>query len=445
VTHMRSPLPRHLLLLLLALLLAPQTWAQEGRGKHFGIRKVERLHLDDVHAGRDQEHFVELYLRALTASGQPAELLPPWPLEIREDDERIDPSKIEVTPLEETGQGVACVLAIDVSPTMERPFEQAKKAALRFLDRLQPTDHLAVVSFAGEPEVVAPFTASLSAKRAQINALQVDSESLSTRLFDGVYLALQQIRDTPDLPRRSFVIVFSDGGDSGSVHGFDAAVDLSKGDESEPRILVFAIGYRQFGGRGLDVLERLAEQSGAEFLRASSTILLQGFYEDIWHQMMQSYVVRFPSKMDGESHNVQVEISGQVEGRTARYPDYPTLIWPYLLTIGLLGLLIAGVLHGLQRRSAGQLVAMEPGQSHRSFPLQKGPNRVGALPDNDIVISASAISRNHAVIHVNGSRVEVEDLGSTNGTFINDKPVRTSPLRPSDRIRFGDVELIYTR
>ena len=436
--------PRPLLMLLLGLVLVPQAWAQEQRTERLGIRKVERIHLDDVHAGRDQEHLVELYLRALTASGQPAELLPPWPLEIREDGRRIDPSDIDVTPLEETERGVACVLAIDTSPTMERPFQHAKKAALRFLDRLHETDHLAVVSFAGAAKVVAPFSASLSAKRAQINALEIDTESLSTRLFDGLHLALEQIRSTPDLPRRAFVIVFSDGGDSGSVRGFDAIVELGRGSEHQPKILSFAIGYHQFGGRGLEVLERLAKQSGAEFLRASSTILLQGFYEDIWHQMMQSYIVRFPSKMDGKSHTIEVEISGLSESRSARYPDYPTSIWLYLLIVGLLGLVAAAIVL-LLRRPVGQLVVMTPGQPQRSFPLKRGPNRVGALPENEIVLSAPAVSRQHAIIYVNGRHVEVEDMGSTNRTFVNDKPIRTSPLRPSDRIRFGDVELVYRR
>ena len=99
----------------------------------------------------------------------------------------------------------------------------------------------------------------------------------------------------------------------------------------------------------------------------------------------------------------------------------------------------------LLQRPVGQLVIVAPGQPQQSFPLKKGANRVGALPENDIVISAPAVSRHHAIIHVNGRRVEVEDKGSTNRTFVNDKPIRTSPLRPSDRIRFGDVELVYRR
>src|SRR3954452_9679993 len=48
------------------------------------------------------------------------------------------------------------------------------------------------------------------------------------------------------------------------------------------------------------------------------------------------------------------------------------------------------------------------------------------------------VSRRHARISVQGGQVVAEDLGSTNGTYVNDQPI-SSPraLRPGDRIRVG--------
>jgi len=54
------------------------------------------------------------------------------------------------------------------------------------------------------------------------------------------------------------------------------------------------------------------------------------------------------------------------------------------------------------------------------------------------------VSRKHAVIHRAGSDFTIEDVGSTNGTFINKKKIQTrtpQPIKPGDEIRFGKLSL----
>ena len=70
---------------------------------------------------------------------------------------------------------------------------------------------------------------------------------------------------------------------------------------------------------------------------------------------------------------------------------------------------------------------------------------IGALPDNDIVVPSPAVSRYHAQIHCRGRHVEIKDVGSSNGTFVNGTAVRSCPLEPGDRLRIGDVDLVYER
>jgi predicted component of type VI protein secretion system len=60
----------------------------------------------------------------------------------------------------------------------------------------------------------------------------------------------------------------------------------------------------------------------------------------------------------------------------------------------------------------------------------------------DIVVHSELVSRRHAEIRVTPSAVEIEDLGSRNGTFVNgDRIAGARPLRPGDTVEIGDVRL----
>lgn len=74
--------------------------------------------------------------------------------------------------------------------------------------------------------------------------------------------------------------------------------------------------------------------------------------------------------------------------------------------------------------------------------LKDGVYRIGREKPADIVIPDSTISGNHAELQVNGSEWSVRDLGSTNGTFVNDLPLRAiTRIREADALRLGSVHL----
>ncbi|MDW8296122.1 MAG: FHA domain-containing protein [Raineya sp.] len=67
---------------------------------------------------------------------------------------------------------------------------------------------------------------------------------------------------------------------------------------------------------------------------------------------------------------------------------------------------------------------------------------IGRASNNDIVIQDSAVSRNHLKITKTAQGEYIlEDLGSTNGTFVNGKPVRTCKLQANDVVKIGDTVL----
>lgn len=92
-----------------------------------------------------------------------------------------------------------------------------------------------------------------------------------------------------------------------------------------------------------------------------------------------------------------------------------------------------------------QLVGTHGGMSH-SFPLVPGTNLLGrASTHADLVLHSEAVSRRHAQIDLDGERIEIRDLDSHNGTFVNGVRVATRRLSVGDSLRFGDFELTLQR
>ena len=72
--------------------------------------------------------------------------------------------------------------------------------------------------------------------------------------------------------------------------------------------------------------------------------------------------------------------------------------------------------------------------------------RIGYGPDADVQIQADTISQLHARIDRDGETYYIEDLNSTNGTFVNDEPLaykERRKLNNNDMIRFADVRYSF--
>ena len=72
------------------------------------------------------------------------------------------------------------------------------------------------------------------------------------------------------------------------------------------------------------------------------------------------------------------------------------------------------------------------------------PVSIGRLPDNLLVIDNPAVSGRHARVYKEGNHYVLEDLKSTNGTFVNDKPVARHTLLEGDIIVVGKHNLVFT-
>ena len=79
----------------------------------------------------------------------------------------------------------------------------------------------------------------------------------------------------------------------------------------------------------------------------------------------------------------------------------------------------------------------------RRYELTEGSSLVGRDETCDIALQESSVSRNHGELLIQSQKSIVRDLGSTNGTYVNDRLVTSASLRDGDIIRFGRVIFKY--
>ena len=85
-----------------------------------------------------------------------------------------------------------------------------------------------------------------------------------------------------------------------------------------------------------------------------------------------------------------------------------------------------------------QLVLMAPGGLQHVVSLGQSPLSVGRAPTNDLVLSNGHVSWNHLLLWVDAEGAWVKDLGSSNGTFVNDaRSTGPTKLRTGDTLRVG--------
>jgi pSer/pThr/pTyr-binding forkhead associated (FHA) protein len=88
----------------------------------------------------------------------------------------------------------------------------------------------------------------------------------------------------------------------------------------------------------------------------------------------------------------------------------------------------------------------EPSDDAATFRLGSGAIKtVGRAPRADFIVDAALVSRLHCRLTATDDGLEVVDLSSTNGTFVNDKRVKKATLASGDRLRVGRVELKVAR
>jgi len=89
-----------------------------------------------------------------------------------------------------------------------------------------------------------------------------------------------------------------------------------------------------------------------------------------------------------------------------------------------------------------KLVISMNGLNVREYMLEGERVTLGRSSANDIVLNESVVSGQHAVLQL-GEEATITDLDSTNGTYLNGKQVKKSPLHHNDVIAIGNHSLLF--
>jgi hypothetical protein len=91
----------------------------------------------------------------------------------------------------------------------------------------------------------------------------------------------------------------------------------------------------------------------------------------------------------------------------------------------------------------GKLVIKFQGKAVREVDLKLGDMKIGRKGSCDIVLDDPAVSAEHALVKTVGLKSSVQDLGSTNGTFVENHRIKQHDLKNGETIVIGGHSLLY--
>jgi hypothetical protein len=323
--------------------------------------------------------------------------------------------------------------------------------ALRTLGRKLPHgDRLAVVVAGAQARSREEDAAAAGGLAQGIGALAGDATPL---LYDALYDAARAASRLPQR-RGGALLVVTRGADGGSRR---TALDVHAMARSRSRVVPVMIVLLDDGGASAEGerLRQLAAQTGGSALSATSAASLPDLLPALAARALDRWVLSFrvPGWDRARSRHaisLAVEHDGARRSADDTYDTadaLPEAWWrsplPWLSLLAVV--LVAGAAFvALQRRQQGLLVHDGDAEDGVWYEVFAFPVTVGGADGNDIVLANAQVSRNHAVLERRGRIVELADLNSENGTFVNGERIVRRVLADGDRVSLGPaVHLIY--
>ncbi|WDE95628.1 FHA domain-containing protein [Lentisphaera profundi] len=103
----------------------------------------------------------------------------------------------------------------------------------------------------------------------------------------------------------------------------------------------------------------------------------------------------------------------------------------------------ASIMKGVKKRRVGFLDIKRINEQVQTYRLDDSDTIIGRTSDNLIKLAYANISRHHSKISPSNETYSIEDLESTNGTYVNGISIAKCVLHPNDIIQIGDTHLFY--
>lgn len=268
--------------------------------------KAVSLHIDWV----DLSNFpqVTILVSAWNADGLPLAGLVSEEFSLQEEGgEAFQPATLQA----DANIPLSAGLVLDVSESMfGAPLEDAKAAATRFLDRLEPGDRAALIAFSSSldpnpanlnPNLEIAFTDNLDPIFDLITTLQPWGQ---THLYNAAAKAVGLANGEPE-GRRAILLLTDGRNEPADMGDPDEAIHLAQ----EANIPFFVIGL----GKDIDepYLRRLANETGGLFRAAPSSSELGHLFTDMATLLKTQYTLTYASRLpaDGQMHELSVVLS----------------------------------------------------------------------------------------------------------------------------------------
>lgn len=417
---------------------------------------------------------VRLFVTVTDPQGLSVKGLGPRDFSIEEDGVAIDEFETEQY-VEGSSRLLDVVLAIDVSGSMQDPaeapaIEAAREGLLGFLDTVkglgQSKVRVTVLFFGDDVRKVDGDWGELR------DAVQTEpADDSETHLYDAIASAVRLASEDAVNTSRRAVVVLTDGQDQGRAEGepgsrlsLEELVGKLEAQRPEKRVAVFPIGV---GDTNDDALQAIADSSGGSFRRLGSTEELPEAYDEL-ASGLPSVVYRLsypPMSASQAERTAKVTVTidgGEWFGEGKYYPsglDRPSerkIDWT-LIALAVLGVLVVVLLiivltsrgGGSSGRTAGPVMDQAPWLGPAfvvagyRYPINVPEMSIGRDPSTDICIAEPSVSRVHARVTMSPEGLLLEDLNSSNGTFVNEEPIRAAYLRDGDSVIFGTVQVQF--
>ncbi len=373
------------------------------------------------------------------------------------------------------------------------PIDKVKDASKSLLEAMNPKWRVLVIEYGGDVIQHPPFR-SAGAAVSTVEELATDEESGDLRLGDAVRAALIELNkpraEGEVVPRRLMVVV-SDGLNS----QMDRKTFKGIGDQAQKvGIPIHSIAFSPNDERGpLINLGEISKRSNGTFRWAKNGDDLRAQIETLVDELNKQYVLTYTLKTDsliGKHFSLGVEdlTSNEIifgvktvgpatdTGELKR--NLPWWVW-VLMALVVMGSVVGVLLFLKHRRenppapkqkkapatAARAAVAQQPQPSMGVMPAGRSsrlevrtiggalagaryevtavqPFVVGKAGGTMHVVDDPTVSSSHAQIYFSQGNFVLQDLGSTNGTFVNDRRV-TGPvaLKDGDLVRFGNTQV----
>lgn len=191
------------------------------------------------------------------------------------------------------------VLAIDVSGSMKgRALEDAKAAAIAFVQSMGASDQIALLTFSDSSRLVVPFTTDKASLASAISGLAAARE---TALYDALNAGAAAVSQAPAGSRA--IVLLSDGGDTMSAATLDSTAKVLQG--AGAPVYGVALQTKEYN---LSALQSLTRVSGGALVSVSASAQLSDMFTRIARQIQSPYEITYKSNRP-ETKDLEIDVT----------------------------------------------------------------------------------------------------------------------------------------